>query len=319
VSAYLGRARGIAAAPDQIVITAGCTHSLSLIGRLLPRKGVKRIGLENPSHTLVHTIMERAGLAPVGVSLDRDGLLVGELGMTGVRAVVVSAGHQFPTGSILAPGRQVALTRWAASAGRLVIEDEYDAALRTDWTPIRARDDLAGNGVVYLGSTGKTLSPAVRLGWAVLPPALAGGFAEEVVASVLQISAIEQLAFVDFLRRGEFDRHLRRLRMLFRRRRDAFAAAFERTCPDVGIHDAAAGLSVLIELGSLELEQAAFRRAGSRGIKLEMLSQHTLPGYRGPGGLVIGLGALPDGAISHAVDELARAISEARTLLHAAA
>jgi GntR family transcriptional regulator/MocR family aminotransferase len=243
---------------------------------------------------------------------------VGELGAAAVPAVVVSAGHQFPTGSVLARERQAALVRWAETAGALIIEDEYDAALRQDWTPISARDGLICDRVVYLGSTGKTLSPAVRLGWAVLPKALATVFAEEVVSSVLQIPAIEQLAFADFLRRGEFDRHLRQLRIVFRRRRAAFAAAFERALPDVRVGDAAAGLNMVIELPSVELEQAAFRQAGSRGIKVETLSRHTLPGYQGSAGLLIGMGGLADGAIPHVVEELAQALAAVGALAAAA-
>jgi GntR family transcriptional regulator/MocR family aminotransferase len=318
VSAYLGRARGIAAELDQIIVTAGCTHSLNLIFRMLARKGASRVGLENPSDVLVHTIAEGAGLTPVGVSLDRDGILVGELGAAGVPAVVVSAGHQFPTGSVLARSRQAALVRWAETAGALIIEDEYDAALRPDWTPISARDGLAHNRVVYLGSTGKTLSPAVRLGWAVLPRALATVFAEEVVSSVLQIPAIEQLAFADFLRRGEFDRHLRHQRTVFRQRRVAFVSAFERAVPSVRVREAAAGLNMVVELPSVELEQAAFLQAGSRGIKVETLSRHTLPGYTGSAGLLLGMGGLPDGAIPHVVEELAGLLAAAGALAAAA-
>jgi GntR family transcriptional regulator/MocR family aminotransferase len=318
VSAYLGRARGIAADPDQIIVTAGCTHSLSSAFHMLARKGAGRIGLENPGDCLVHKIAERSGLTPVGISLDHDGVLVGELGAAGVPAVVVSAGHQFPTGSLLAPERQAALVRWADRVGGLVIEDEYDAALRPDWTPISARDRLPRDRVVYLGSTGKTLSPAVRLGWAVLPNGLAAAFAEEVAGSVLQISAIEQLAFADFLRRGEFDRHLRQMRIVFCRRRAAVVAAFERAIPQVRVRDGAAGLNMLIELPSVDLEQAAVRQLDSRGIKVETLSRHTLPGYRGPAGLLIGVGGLPDGAISHVVEELARALASVGALAAAA-
>lgn len=318
VSAYLGRARGIAAEPDQIVITAGCTHSLNLVFHLLARKGAGRIGLENPGDRLVHEIAGRSGLAPVGISLDDDGVLVGELAAAGVPAAVVSAGHQFPTGSVLSRERQAALVRWADRAGALVIEDEYDGALRPDWTPISAQDRLSRDRVVYLGSTGKTLSPAVRLGWAVLPRALVAPFAEEVAGSVLQISAIEQLAFADFLRRGEFDRHLRQMRAVFCRRRAAVVAAFERAIPHVRVRDGAAGLSMLIELSSVDLEQAALRQADARGIKVETLSRHTLPGYQGPAGLLIGVGGLPDGAISHVVEELARALAAVGALAAAA-
>jgi GntR family transcriptional regulator/MocR family aminotransferase len=147
---------------------------------------------------------------------------------------------------------------------------------------------------------------------------MATAFAEEVVSSVLQISPIEQLAFADFLRRGEFDRHLRQMRTVFRRRRAAVAAAFDATLPRVRVRDAAAGLNMLIELPSVELEQAAVRQANSRGIKLETLSRHTLPGYKGPAGLLIGVGCLQDGAISHVVQELAQVLAAVGALAAAA-
>jgi GntR family transcriptional regulator / MocR family aminotransferase len=319
IAAYLGRARGITAEPDQIVITAGCTHSLSTAARLIARTGATKIALENPSQSSVHGIVRHAGLSTVGVSLDQDGMLVGELEVASVAAAVISAGHQFPTGSLLSRTRQAALVRWAAKAGALIIEDEYDAGLRPDWTPISARDDLARDRVIYLGSTGKTLSPAVRLGWAVVPRALMTAFVEEVARSVRQISTIEQLAFADFLRRGEFDRHLRQMRALFRQRRAALIAACERGLPSAPVREAAAGLNLLIELPSLELEQAALHETGSRGIKVETVSQHTLPGYRGPAGLVLGVGGLPEGAISHVVEELAQALATAGAVLTTAA
>jgi len=108
------------------------------------------------------------------------------------------------------------------------------------------------------------------------------------------------------------------MRIVFGRRRAAVAAAFERALPQVRVRDAAAGLNMVIELPSIELERAAVRQAGSRGIKVETVSRHALPGYRGPAGLLIGMGGLPDGAISHVVEELAQALAAVGALAAAA-
>jgi GntR family transcriptional regulator/MocR family aminotransferase len=311
VAAYLGRARGVVARPDDILITAGSTHSLSLIARALARSGARAIGFENPSHWLLHTVADRAGLQPVGVPVDRHGLVVDELEDAEVGAVVVSPAHQFPTGRALSPERRAALVRWARASGALIVEDEYDAEFRYDRAPIRALHGLSSEHVAYIGSTSKTVAPGIRLGWAVLPAALAEAVAEELWSTMLHIPGIDQLAFGDFIRRGEFDRHLRRMRKIYRGRRDALVAAVERRLPRLAVRGIAAGLHVLLELPRGSSEESICREARSRGLLIESLSQHALPGYSGPQGLLIGYGAILEPAIAEAVEELARAVASA--------
>ena len=309
VSAYLGRARGVAAHPEQIVITAGSSHSISLIARVLARGGVTAIGFENPSHRMLHAVAERAGLAPVGLPVDRDGLIVDALDGVQVGAVIVSPAHQFPTGRVLSAERRAALALWARESGGLIVEDDYDAEFRYDRAPIAALHGLSPEQVAYIGSTSKTLSPAIRIGWAVLPRALAAGVAEELACSVLHLSAIDQLAFADFLRRGEFDRHLRRMRAVYRARRDALVAALDRQLPQLQVSGAAAGLHVVLELPPEIDEAGVCTHAQARGVTVQSLSDHALPGYEGPGGLLIGYGGILDPALPHAIAELATAIA----------
>ena len=309
VSAYLGRARGVAAHPEQIVITAGSSHSISLIARVLARSGVTAIGFENPSHRMLHAVAERAGLTPVGLPVDRDGLVASALDEATVGAVVVSPAHQFPTGRVLSAERRAELVLWARESGGLIVEDDYDAEFRYDRAPVAALHGLSPEQVAYIGSTSKTLSPAIRIGWAVLPRALAASVAEELACSVLHLSAIDQLAFADFLRRGEFDRHLRRMRAVYRGRRDALVGALEQQLPHLRVSGAAAGLHVVLELPAEIDEAAVCTQAQARGVTVQSLSDHALPGYAGPGGLLIGYGGILDPALPHAIAELATAIA----------
>lgn len=309
LAAYLRRARGVVADPDRIVVTNGSAHSLSLIGRVLARLGSTRMAFENPSHFLLQNVATRSGQTPVPVPVDAQGLVVDDL--VGVQSVFVSPADQFPTGVALSADRRSELVRWARSADGLIVEDDYDAEFRYDRPPIGSLQGLAPDHVAYLGSTGKTLAPAIRIGWAVLPPCLVDEVANELLETVVHVSGIDQLAFADFLARGEFDRHLRRMRGLYRSRRDALVDALAAHLPDLCVSGVAAGLHVILELPSRELELSTAKLARSRGVLVDSLSQHALPGYDGPAGILIGFGSLAEPAIPQAVEQIAEAVRDA--------
>ena len=168
ISDYLGRARGVAAVPEHILITAGSTHALSLIGRALSRSGARSLGFENPSHRLFHRVATRAGLTPVGVPIDLCGLRVDTLSGGNLDAVFVSPAHQFPTGVVLSTDRRSELVLWARGSGGLIIEDDYDAEFRYDRAPIGALGPRPG--VVATSAFLKT-SSGIRLGGLSSPPA----------------------------------------------------------------------------------------------------------------------------------------------------
>jgi GntR family transcriptional regulator/MocR family aminotransferase len=310
IADYVGRARGVVATPDRVLVTAGSTHSLSLIARAFARRGAHTIGFENPSHMVLHQVAQRAGLRPVGFPVDDEGLIVDELAGSSVPAVVVSPAHQFPTGRALSGSRRAALARWAVDTDALIIEDDYDAEFRYDRASVGALQGLAPERVIYLGSSSKTLAPGLRLGWAVLPPSFDSEVVEELSRSILHMSAMDQLAFESFLRAGELDRHLRKMRVVYRHRRDAVVRALAQELPDLPVGGIAAGLHLVLELDSYELEQAVHASAQARGIAIESISLHALPGYEGPHGLLVGYGALSEPAIGGAIRELARVFTE---------
>jgi GntR family transcriptional regulator/MocR family aminotransferase len=306
IAGYLGRARGVVVDPEQIVVTAGATHALSLLGRALVRRGATLTGYENPSHRILHAVARRAGQTAVGIPVDAHGVRTDMLGDEA--AVVVTPANQFPTGVTLTQSRRAALVAWARRTGGLVIENDYDAEFRYESMSVGALQALAPEHVAYVGSTGKTLAPAIRLGWVVLPQRLLADVAEELSASMLHVSGMDQLAFADFLRRGEFDRQLRRLRSLYRRRRDVVVDALAKHLPELFVTEPAAGLHVVVELPDAALEPAIVAAARKAGVLVPSLSQHTLAGYDGPAGIIVGFGALPEPTIPLAVQRLAAVI-----------
>src|SRR6185295_13449381 len=148
---------------------------------------------------------------------------------SGADAVVLTPSHQWPTGSVLSAERRAAVLRWAAGSGAVVIEDDYDSEYRYDRTPVGALQGMAPDRVVYAGSASKTLAPGLRLGWFVMPGHLAEPMAEAKIAADRGSPALEQLALADLIARGEFDRHLRRMRPVYRRRRGR--GRDRRCCP----------------------------------------------------------------------------------------
>jgi GntR family transcriptional regulator/MocR family aminotransferase len=191
---------------------------------------------------------------------------------------------------------------WAREHGAYVLEDDYDAEFRYDRQPVGSLQGLAPDLVVYAGSASKTLAPALRLGWLVVPPGLAAGLDADAGPFPGSPPPLDQLALADLLARGDVDRHLRRQRHRYRRRRDAFIAAVSRLLPDVEVRGAAAGLFAVLVLPEGADEDAVAAAAAQRGVALETR------GAGGPPGLVVGYANLPEEATGAAVAALAEAL-----------
>ena len=159
----------------------------------------------------------------------------------GVDVVVVTAAHQYPTGSVLPPERRAELVAWANATGGVIVEDDYDAEFRYDREPIGAIQGLAPDRVIYAGSASKVFAPGLRLGWLAAPSRIADAVAVRKHIADSGSPALDQLALADFISRGELDRHLRRMRPIYRRRRDALLTALRRHLPDLRPVGASAG------------------------------------------------------------------------------
>lgn len=214
--------------------------------------------------------------------------------------------HQFPTGVVLGPERRAALLAWAAEADAFVLEDDYDGEFRHD-RELGALQGLGPDRVVYLGSVSKTLAPALRLGWAVVPGVLGGALREHKAWADGGSPALDQLALASFIDRGDLDRHLRRARVVFRARRTALLAALAEHFPGAPVGGAAAGLHVTVTLPEETDLEAFLGAAWAAGAGI-----FAFP--RGGGILLlIGYANVPEASIQPAVRALAGAARDALT------
>ena len=232
---YLGRVRGVVADPEHIIVTNGYTQGLGLVCHALAAAGATRIALEDPSNPEDGLVAAHAGLEPVLIGVDEAGTRVDELEHADADAVVLTPAHQHPTGVVLTGERRTALLAWLRASDTIAIEDDYDAEYRYDRAAIGALQGLDPDRVIYAGSASKTLAPALRIGWLVVPPSLLQAVSHEKLLADRGTARIEQHAFADFLTRGELDRHLRRMRARYRSRRDALVDALTEALPEAAV------------------------------------------------------------------------------------
>lgn len=302
---YLGRVRGVAAEAEHVLVCAGFRQGLSLTCRWLAGQGISRVALEDPGWHSQRLIVEEAGLEVTSIPVDVDGIDVDALTRTGADVIVVTAAHQFPTGVVMSADRRSALIDWAELGDRLIIEDDYDAELCQE--RIGALQGLAPDRVLYIGSASKRLAPGLRLGWMLPPSWLAW--------SLISAKAIEdggseipgQLALADFIVRGELERHLRRARRAYARRRETLLAALARELPEWHAQPSAGGLYLLAQLPAGADEPALLAAAARRGVGVEGLSLHSYLGDCPPG-VLLGHAALSDAAITRGVALLGQAV-----------
>ena len=228
-------------------------------------------------------------------------------------AVIVAPAHQHPTGALLSGERRTALIAWLRTHDAIAIEDDYDADYRYDRAAVGALQGLQPDRVVYAGSASKTLAPALRLGWLVVPPLLLEAVGNEKLLADRGTARIDQLAFSDFLSRGDLDRHLRRMRARYRGRRQVLVDTLAEALPDAVVHGIPAGLHVTVELDRADDQQAIRSEAKRRGVAFETMADYR-PNLRhnGPPTLFLGFAQMSEDTIRAGIHELAHAVHATR-------
>lgn len=299
----LGRTRGVIADPAKIAIVQGTAQAMDLILRVLKARKKLRIGVEDPSYTTQHMriIWQDLGLVPQAV--DDQGIIVDGLECD---AAIVTPAHQFPTGSVLSGPRRRQLVEWAHREDALLIEDDYDGEFRYDREPIRALQGLSPERVAYVGTVSKTLAPALRLGWIIAPDWLVEELRQAKRLSDDFTPALDQLALEGLIRSGEYDRHLKRARHVYRRRRNLLVGALGQHLPRLRIQGIAAGVHLVVSLPPSVDDAEIAVAARDAGITLDHLSSSQIRTRQS--GLVLGYGRLHESAIELAVLALSRIV-----------
>jgi GntR family transcriptional regulator/MocR family aminotransferase len=303
---HLGRTRGVVADPAQILIVQGTAQSVDLLLRILRARGKTRIAVEDPSHRTQHERIKAMGLELVAQSVDDQGLVVEGLAAD---AVLVTPAHQFPTGCVLSDERRTQLIAWAQLNDGLIIEDDYDSEFRFDRKPVQALQGVAPDHVVQLGTISKTLAPALRLGWMVVP----ADFIDEAVSMKRLLDdfspALDQLTLAELIKRGDYDLQVRRARNVYRLRRDRTLASLNTNVPGLAPEGIAAGVHLLLRFPAGVDDAAVALAAREAGIRVPALSYfHIRPATTG--GLVIGYGRVHESAIDDAIGALAQVLGQ---------
>lgn len=302
---YLARSRGVLADPERIVVCGGHAHAIHLLATALRHLGTTEIAFEDPSLPHFRDVATAAGATVVGSPVDDEGVRVSELDSP---ALVVTPAHQYPLGVTLAPARRAALVQWADSSGALVVEDDYDGEFRFDRRPIGAVQALAPERVIYAGTASKTLAPALRLSWLVLPRSLVEPVRAAMLASGWRTPGLEQLVLADLLDSGAYDRHVRRRRLAYRTRRDRLLAAVPDGLRPVGI---SAGLHLVLMLpGSGPTEDDVLAAAARHRLDLHVLGSHRLREGPHPQGIIVGYAAPAEHAFTPSLDALLATLTD---------
>jgi GntR family transcriptional regulator/MocR family aminotransferase len=317
VTAYHRRVRSGCAVAEDAVVVSGFRQGLAFALATLAQGGFQRIALEDPGPREHDVIARRAGLDAVPVPVDDHGLDVGRLRETGARAVLLTPAHQCPTGVALSPLRRRALVAWADEVDGVILEDDYDAEFRYDRQPVGSLQGLNPTRVIALGSVSKTLAPAIRLGWVLAPVRFVERIVEEKRLSSRGAPGLDQEALALLMETGRFDRHLRRVREIYRARRDLLAAEVENAFGPDRLQGLAAGCHALLRLPDGTSEPAVVATAATMGVRVNGLGHYRFVAADTeveldprPPALVLGFGNVSEHQIIRGIDRLAKAVRQ---------
>ena len=294
LTGYLRRSRAVRCAPEQIMVTRGVAGSLGLIAAALLRPG-DEVGVEEPGYPAARAVFAAHGASLVPCPVDADGLITSAL-PAGLRMIYITPAHQYPLGGRLPVPRRRALIAWARATGALIVEDDYDGEFRYDVGPLPALFGMDPGVVVYLGTTTKILTPALRVGWLVAEPELVARLVEVAAGLGEWAGGPAQRAVLSMIGAGDLERHIRRMRHEYARRRAAMTGVLGGGAAGRLLGDEA-GMHMVLQTArdAEEIATAAWRR----GVAVATVARY----FAGPvttNGLVLGYGGAGGGEITRA-------------------
>lgn len=305
---YLERSRGVVCAPEQIVICAGLQQSLEIVAQLL-RESHATLAVENPGYHLPRAVFANHGFTVKPVPVTAQGIDVASLKASSASLVYVTPSHQLPLGCVMSIAQRLQLLEWAEHGANLILEDDYDSELRYHGRPIPALQGLRPQGqIVYLGTFSKIFSPALRLGYLVLPQPLLTVYRQRYAAYFSTVSLLEQRTMAAFMAQGYWERHVRRMRSRYQKKHDHMLQAIAQHFGDQAtVVGQGAGLHVVLQLADPHPdENTIIARALEQSIRLFPFSAFYVDGQPGAPRLLLGFGGLGVSEIEQGILQLSR-------------
>lgn len=309
IARYLSAYRGVECTPQQIVVGAGIEYLLGCLAHLFAG-GIAAV--ENPGYSRTRAVLQNNGIRCTLVDIDQDGLSAQALEESGANLCYLTPSHHFPTGVTMPAPRRAQILAWAAARpGRYILEDDYDSEFRFDTRPLPSLQGMAGpdGPVVYLTTFSKSLAPGIRIACMVLPRSLLTRYRRDFAVYANTVGRFEQQTLAAFMAGGYFTRHLARMRLVYKRRMESFAAALRRELPGVTLGSVHSGLHFLLTLPGAGGESAMVEAAAQEGVRLRGLHEYYLarPELCRPDTVVAGYSALKEEDIPAVAAALAQA------------
>lgn len=309
IADYLHNSRGVDCSPDQIIISSGTEFLLQLLIQLFDHDLV--FAIENPGYEKFNMIFKSNRAEYKAIPLDESGMLPDELLKSHADIACVTPSHQFPTGNIMPVSRRIQLLNWSnEKPKRYIIEDDYDSEFKYSGRPIPSLQGLdTGGRVIYIGAFSKSLTPAIRISYMVLPEQLMKTYYEKLSFYICPVPAIEQKTLHRFINEGHFERHLNRMRNIYKGKRETLVSAIHSLLPNTEINGANAGLHLIMKTNNGMSEVELITAARYNGVKVYGFSQYyfdSIPSGSQPS-LLIGFATLKTDEIFEAVGLLRKA------------
>jgi GntR family transcriptional regulator / MocR family aminotransferase len=308
ISRYIFRTRGVISEPHQVIITSGATQALSLLTELLIQKN-KYVAVEDPVTDEMRTIFSYAGADLCPIPVDDKGINPDGLSQKNPPAFIfVLRSHQFPMGVTLTIQRRIQLIEYARQHNCYIVEDDYDSEFTYEGTSVHSVQGLDPDKVIYVGTFSKILSPGLRIGYVVLPPELIEPFKKMKWYTDRHHSSLEQIILTRFMKEGHFDRHIRKMKRIYKQRREALVNSLKKQFPDCVILGQAAGMHLVVELPGVKIHQPLINWIQKHGVLVYSVDHYSLVKNIHATKMVLGYGSLPIDKIEEGVKRLKKAI-----------
>lgn len=306
LASYLHHARGVSCSPEQIVVGAGNDYLLMLLRVILG--GNRRIAMENPTYKSAFLCFSHLGYEVMGIGMDACGMRVEELKRSGADTAYVMPSHQFPMGSVMPLKRRMQLLSWASDEeGRYILEDDYDSEFRYRGKPIPALQGYDNHDrVIYLGTFSKSIAPAIRISYMVLPKSLIAAYEKRGRDFSVTVSRADQKIIETFIRDGHYERHLNRMRAIYKSKHDCLVARLKGMAKICRVSGENAGLHVVLRFVNGMSEQEAVCRAEAAGVKVYGISDYdtSVLGQTASEGVLLGYASLTEEEIAEGISRL---------------